>query len=111
MPRLFVEKLREPGAAGKKELWLDWFKAEGDWAKVKVMQRKKISAKVKAEDIWGFRMKCDILDLFKGDVVFVNKLCSDKIKTGLWKKNPEAPDREDMQQSNNLLNKQQQNLC
>ena len=47
------------------------------------------------KDKWGFKMKADILIQYGGDVAFVNKLIAAKVKAGLWKRNPDAPNRED----------------
>ena len=92
-PRVLAEKMKQPG--GKSELFQDWFKNCGKWSKVLATQRRKIVKKSVARDKWGWEMKNQLLKRYDDDSAFVNKLIANKVKDGLWKRNPESPDRED----------------
>ena len=92
-PPVLLNKLRQPG--GKRELFRDWYEAIGDWCRVKMIQRRKIEHKIRCSDVWGFKMRHEIVEMYKGDEVFVNTLLAKKLKDGLWKRNPESPERED----------------
>ena len=71
-----MEKLKQPG--GRKELWDEWFKAQGCWSRVMVSQRRKIVKKFRVKDTWGFRTKQQMLEMHNQDHGFVNKLCAEK---------------------------------
>ncbi len=62
---------------------------------VKIKQRRRIEQRMRSKDKWGFATKAEMLDTFKNDVALVNSMIASKTKQGLWKRNPECPDRDD----------------